>query len=76
MNGKHVILIGLSAVVVLVALLILLSKPHDQTGHDEPLLVYCAAGIKPPVLQLAQDFEKEYGVKIQLQYGGSGTLWT
>ena len=74
MNGKHVILIGLSAVVVLVALLILLSKPHDQTGHDEPLLVYCAAGIKPPVLQLAQDFEKEYGVKIQLQYGGSGTL--
>jgi molybdenum ABC transporter molybdate-binding protein len=74
MNGKHVILIGLTAVVVLIVLLIILSKPHDRTGIDEPLLVYCAAGIKPPVLKLAQDFEKEYGVKIQLQYGGSGTL--
>jgi molybdate transport system substrate-binding protein len=74
MNGKHIILIVLLAVVILVALLIILSKPHDRTSSDEPLLVYCAAGIKPPVLKLAHDFEKEYGVKTQLQYGGSGTL--
>lgn len=74
MNGKHLIVFGLLAVVVLVALLVLLSKPSDNAGSDEPLLVYCAAGIKPPVLQLAQDYEKEYGLKVQLQYGGSGTL--
>jgi molybdenum ABC transporter molybdate-binding protein len=74
MNGKHLIAIGLLAVVVLTALLIIRSRPYDHAGVDEPLLVYCAAGIMPPVLQLAQDFEKEYGVKIQLQCGGSGTL--
>ncbi len=74
MNGKHLIIIGLLAVVVLIALLAILSRPSDKAGSEEPLFVYCAAGIKPPVLQLAQDFEKEYGVKIQLQYGGSGTL--
>ena len=74
MNGKHLIVFGLLAVVVLIALLTILSKPYDTTGSDVPLLVYCAAGIKPPVLQLARDFEKEYGLKIQLQYGGSGTL--
>lgn len=74
MNGKRLILFGLVAVVLLIALLTILSKPSDSDGSEEALLVYCAAGIKPPVLQLAQDFEKEYGVKIQLQYGGSGTL--
>jgi len=74
MNGKHLICVGLIAIVVLVALLIILSRPDEDAGSGAPLLVYCAAGVKPPVLQLARDFEKDYGVKIQLQYGGSGTL--
>jgi molybdate transport system substrate-binding protein len=74
MNGKYLIIFGAAAAAVLIVLLMILSKPSDNAGAEEPLLVYCAAGIKPPVLQLAQDFEKEYGIKIQLQYGGSGTL--
>jgi molybdenum ABC transporter molybdate-binding protein len=40
----------------------------------EPLLVYCAAGIKAPVEAAAQAYEKEFGIPVQLQYGGSGTL--
>jgi molybdenum ABC transporter molybdate-binding protein len=74
MNGKHLIVIGLIAMVVLVALLTILSRPDEDAGSGAPLLVYCAAGVKPPVLQLARNFEKDYGIKIQLQYGGSGTL--
>jgi molybdenum ABC transporter molybdate-binding protein len=74
MNGKHVILIGLSAIVVLIAMLTILSRPDEDTGSGPPLLVYCAAGVKPPVLKLAREFEEKYGTPIQLQYGGSGTL--
>jgi len=38
------------------------------------LLLYCAAGIKNPVAKIAADYEKEFGVRVDLQYGGSGTL--
>ena len=38
------------------------------------LLMYCAAGIRLPVEQIAAAYEREYGVSIQLQYGGSNTL--
>ncbi len=74
MNGKQLILIGLVGIVALVAMLTVLSMPERGGGSGEPLLVYCAAGIKPPVLQLARDFEEKYDTRIQLQYGGSGTL--
>ncbi|MEZ5302284.1 MAG: substrate-binding domain-containing protein [Verrucomicrobiales bacterium] len=41
---------------------------------DIELTMFCAAGIKEPVSRLAADFEKETGIKVALQYGGSGTL--
>jgi len=34
----------------------------------------CAAGIKKPVAEIAKEYEEEYGVEVQLQFGGSGTL--
>jgi molybdenum ABC transporter molybdate-binding protein len=43
-------------------------------GGTKPLLVFCAAGLKAPVEDLAQAFRKEHGVEVQIQYGGSGTL--
>lgn len=73
-NGKTLILAGLVAVLVSVALLWLIGLPRGGNKSGDPLLFYCAAGIKTPVLKLARDFEKEYDVKVQLQYGGSGTL--
>lgn len=39
-----------------------------------PLLLYCAAGVKNPVVEIAEAYEKEFGVPVQLDYGGSGTL--
>jgi molybdate transport system substrate-binding protein len=41
---------------------------------SEPLVVYCAAGLKMPVEAVAKQYEEEYGVPVQLQYGGSQTL--
>lgn len=45
-------------------------------GKDKTktLVMFCAAGIKTPVAEVAKKYEEEYGVKVQLQYGGSGTL--
>ena len=74
MRGRRIIWTGISVAVVLTGLLVLISKPRDTESGEAPLLLYCAAGVKPPVLALAKQFEAEYGVKIQLQYGGSGTL--
>jgi len=74
MTGKKIIWTGLVLVAGLSALLFLISKPKDGPTGEEPLLLYCAAGIKPPVLEIAKQFEAEYGVQVHLQYGGSGTL--
>lgn len=38
------------------------------------LVVYCAAGLKPPAAAIARQYEQQFGVPVQLQYGGSGTL--
>ena len=38
------------------------------------LTVYCAANLKKPVEALAREYEKESGVQVSLQYGGTGTL--
>ncbi|MEM7015614.1 MAG: extracellular solute-binding protein, partial [Verrucomicrobiota bacterium] len=43
-------------------------------GDKEPLVMFCAAGMKKPVTEIAKQYEEEYGVEVQLQFGGSGTL--
>lgn len=74
MSGKRIIALGLLAVVGLSFLLFLVARPPRSEAGNEPLLLYCAAGIKPPVLELAKRYESEYGVTVQPLYGGSGTL--
>ena len=69
-------LLVLSALAAFLLILLLRSKPSlpsNQTAK-KPLIVYCAAGIKPPVEAAARLYEQTYGVAIQIQYGGSGTL--
>lgn len=39
-----------------------------------PLLVYCAAGLRAPVEDLARLFESETRIPVQLQFGGSQQL--
>ena len=38
------------------------------------LTLYCAAGLKKPIEAIAQQYEKETGTRIDLQFGGTGTL--
>ena len=73
--ARNIILSSLLAVGVLVFLLVYVSKPAQvDSPKGEPIVFFCAAGIKPPVERVARQYEKEYGIPIQLQYGGSGTL--
>src|SRR5215472_18914658 len=71
LNGPWLAFLG--SVVVLAALIGLLVWNPQQTDK-RPLFVYCAAGIRPPVEAAAREYEKKYGVRIQLTYGGSDSL--
>jgi len=57
---------------VLLALIILV---HLGLGcSPEPPLLYCGAGIKPPVAELVEQFERQHGVSITCDYRGSEVL--
>lgn len=72
-NTAWFVFLGSAALLIfLVALLAW--HPRQPTGGPRPLLVYCAAGVKAPVESVAREYEKTFGVPIQLQYGGSQTL--
>jgi len=64
---------------LVVALLILLlptgRQPFSSVGPSaDKLFLYCAAGLRAPTERVARQYEQEYGVQVDLQYGGSNTL--
>lgn len=46
----------------------------DTKSDSVELVMFCAAGMKDPVTQIAEQYQKEFGIKVQLQFAGSGTL--
>ncbi|WMW24835.1 molybdate ABC transporter substrate-binding protein [Methanolobus sediminis] len=48
----------------------------DKQTSEEPLLVYCGAGMRKPMDEIGIMFEEEYGVPVQYNYAGSNTLLT
>jgi molybdenum ABC transporter molybdate-binding protein len=77
-NAAWALFLGsIVALAVLIALLVLGGpKPKGAAMTKKPLIVYCAAGIKPPVEAVAREYEQQFGVPIQLQYGASQSLLT
>lgn len=59
--------------IVLIVLLLWLPR-NCAAPYKEPLIVYCAAGIKTPVEAVAREYEETYGTPVQLQFGPSQTL--
>jgi len=45
-----------------------------QNGGNSAITVFCAAGLKKPVEEIALAYQKETGSEVRLQYGGTGTL--
>jgi molybdate transport system substrate-binding protein len=67
----------LGSIVVFAALVLLLVRtPGTRHRQDlqRPLVLYCAAGVNPPVAQIVKNYQDELGVTVSVQYGGSGTL--
>ncbi|MEO8497446.1 MAG: molybdate ABC transporter substrate-binding protein [Planctomycetota bacterium] len=50
------------------------TQAKENASETSELLMYCAAGMRYPMEQIAEKYEAEYGVRINLQYGGSNTL--
>ena len=53
-----------------------LSGCGGDRDSSEPLVIYCAAGMKKPMDAIAKAYEEEYGVEFEIQYAGSGALMT
>jgi molybdate transport system substrate-binding protein len=70
-NGYRPLLISGIIVLVLVGFLI---NHGPDSGSASTLTVYCAAGMKLPVEEIAKQYEEDFGVQVRLEYGGSGTL--
>lgn len=73
-SARRAALLSVLAAAALVGLLYWKPAGPSRPRRVAPLTVYCAAGLKPAVEPVARDYERRYGVGIQLQYGGSGTL--
>ena len=68
-------LIGLVLVCGSVGLLWSLSRQGNPApGKGSPITLHCAAGLAKPVQRIAAQYEKETGRRVNLQFGGSGTL--
>jgi molybdate transport system substrate-binding protein len=46
----------------------------EENAQPDSLLVYCGAGMREPMDEIAMAFEERTGVKIHYNYGGSNTL--
>lgn len=67
---------------VLVGLLVLALVRLGNAGRaaqpgglvQKPLMLYCAAGVQPVVVEVIEQYAREYGMQVDVSYGGSGTL--
>lgn len=76
-NPATKLLVGLAVALVLLVLALPRGRytETDAAGaKPTSLLVYCAASLRVPVEQIADDYRREHGVTVNLQYGGSNTL--
>ena len=52
-----------------------LTNDNDRDGPGSAdLLFHCAAGLRKPMSEIARQYQEEFGVKVNLQFGGSGAL--
>jgi molybdate transport system substrate-binding protein len=68
-------IVAICALLVLVLLVAILLKQDSRTDSSRRnLVLFCAAGMRLPIEQIRQNFERECGIKVEVQYGGSNTL--
>ena len=75
-NGNVALLVSASLLLFVLALASLwkLASLSQENAEGEPLVVYCAAGIRPAVEPILQRYAEEHGQLAILQVGPSGGL--
>lgn len=73
-RAQAVVVVLLVALFVLLSVLVAMLWRSPTGGDAHELTMYCAAGMRGPLQIAADAYEREYGVRVLLQYGGSNTL--
>lgn len=75
-SSSSVLVLGAAILVGSIALLFWLgrSQSTDNRPGERALMLYCAAGVKPPIEEIVEEYQRETGRRVQIEYGGSGTL--
>lgn len=71
------LLLGGAGLVVILLLMLNFGgpkRPNGPTAEQNSISVLCAAGVRHPMEDIAQMYEEEYGVVVNLQFGGSNSL--
>jgi molybdate transport system substrate-binding protein len=69
-----------TAAAILIALALALSavvlfhRGNAPSTTQGTLTVYCAASLKKPVEAIAEQYRKEFGIEVSLQYGNTGSM--
>ena len=72
-NALWALLAGGIGIVATMGVLLNFGGP-EQPEEGRRLIMHCAAGLRIPVERVAREYEDKYGIQIELQYGGSGSL--
>lgn len=72
-NTLWTLLLGAGAAIAVLVFLLNLGGPGNRDDVNK-LTVYCAAGVRFPMDEIAKRYKEEYGITVEMQYGGSGTL--
>lgn len=68
-----VVLIAVIAIGLLIAVLPRGASKSDNAS-DQPLVMLVAAGLRNPVEQILANYKEEFGISVEVQYGGSNML--
>jgi len=73
-NTALVFVIGSVVAVALLSGALLLLGRSGRPATGATLTLYCAAGLRPPVERIVEQYARECGGSVRIQYGGSNTL--
>jgi len=61
-------------VLLLIGMTVLLACQKNEKNRPESITIFCGSASKPPMEEIAAQFERERKVKVNMIFGGSGTL--
>lgn len=68
------LLIGLVVIAGVIIVLLSRGSPVGRAPQSQRLTMYTAAGLRGPVEQVVAAYKQDYGVEVDLQFGGSNSL--